>query len=92
VTYTPQWYTYWKTIRVEEDLPEFLTWNDSDRRFEIYSTDIEDVTTKRLTYKIQLKGSISKEQLLSGFEGTFSFNLIVTNDCLTDKITAHSTI
>jgi hypothetical protein len=92
VTYTAQWYTYWKTIREGEDLPEFLTWNDSNRRFEIYSTDIEDVTTKRLTYKIQLKGSISKEQQPSGFEGTLSFNLIVTNDCLTDKITTHSVI
>jgi len=49
VTYTAQWYTFYKTII---ELPDFMKWNESDRRFEIYSTDPADLSNKRLTYKI----------------------------------------
>ena len=49
LTYTPTWKTFYDT---QIDLPPFVTWNESERRFEIYSEDPNDIDTTRQTYLI----------------------------------------
>ena len=43
--YIAKWFDFYETLI---DLPPFVTWNESERRFEIYSEDPgSDIDTKR---------------------------------------------
>ena len=69
------------------DLPPFITWNESDRRFELYSEDPNDIDNTRQFYVIQLTASVSISDMNPIFEDTLQFNLILQNGCLDDEIT-----
>ena len=66
------------------DLPPFITWNESDRRFELYSEDPNDIDNTRQFYVIQLTASVSISDMNPIFEDTLQFNLILENGCLND--------
>ena len=89
LTYTASWLNFYDTVI---DLPPFITWNESDRRFEVYSADPDDIDTTRQFYVIQLTASVSLTDMDPIFEDTLQFNLYLANGCLADEITIQTDI
>ena len=81
LSYTPTWKTFYDT---EIDLPSFITWNESERRFEIYSEDPDDIDTTRQTYTIQMTVAVDIADMDPIIEKTMEFELVVENNCLDD--------
>lgn len=88
ITYEYKWKTYWDTVI---DLPAFIIWNASDKRFEWQTDDPSWITTVMNTYEIQVIGTIDGTQQNPALVGTTSFILTVNNGCLDDEMTVQTT-